>query len=111
MRGTEQKNGREFVLGRRGTSVARARHGPAGGGWGWGERVRGIPMPRKKGGIYRRDWIIGDSLFLLVFPSRVPFQFTRPIYRLSLQLIIPSYVPPFFADHPFSEPCVLYLID
>lgn len=75
------------------------------------ERVRGIPMPRKKGGIYRRDWIIGDSLFLLVFPSRVPFQFTRPIYRLSLQLIIPSYVPPFFADHPSSEPYVLYLID
>lgn len=31
MRGTEQKNGREFVLGRRGTNVVRARRGTAAG--------------------------------------------------------------------------------
>lgn len=65
MRDTEQKNGREFVLGRRGTSFARAAwHGRG----GIQERVRGIPMPREKGGVYRRVRIIDDSLFLLAFP-------------------------------------------
>lgn len=75
MRGTEQKNGREFVLGRRGTSVAQRE--------GMRERVRGIPVPRaERVAVYRRGRIIGDSLFFLAYPSHIPFQFTRPIYRL-----------------------------
>lgn len=79
MRGTGQKNGREFVLGTRGTSVARERRrGTAAGGIR--ERVHGIPVPREKDGVYRRGRIIGDSLFLLAFSSHVPLQSIRFIY-------------------------------
>lgn len=69
MRGTEQKNGREFVLGRRRTSATRT-PAPGAGAGDRGACARGIPMPREKGGIYRRNRIIGDSLFFLAFPSR-----------------------------------------
>lgn len=80
-------------------------------GGGTRERVRGIPMPREKGGIYRQDRIIGDSLFLLTFPSHVLFQFTRPIYRLCSIDYSKLFVPPFFAIHLSFEPHVLHLID
>lgn len=57
MRGTKQKNGREFVSGGRGTS--------AGGREETRACARNSYAAREKGGVYRRDRIIGDSLFLL----------------------------------------------
>lgn len=89
MRGTEQKNGREFVLGRRRTSDY------GGGGEGMRDRVRGIPVPREKGGIYRRNRVIGDSLFLLAFPSRVLSFNSLDRFIDYVQLIIRSYVSTF----------------
>lgn len=77
MRGTEQKNGREFVLGRRGTSERYM----AAGGYESSVYVEFL-CRAKRVAVYRRGRIIGDSLFLLAHSSHVPFQFTRPIYRL-----------------------------
>lgn len=63
----------------------------------------------KKGGVYRRGRIIGDSLFLLASPSHVPFQFTRPIYRLC-SIDYPKLRSIFLRSvHPSFEPVCLAL--
>lgn len=109
MRGTEQKNGREFVLGRPERRVGRP-----------GREMRTcarnslfLLRPREKGGIYKRGRIIGDSLFLLTRP-RAP---TIPVNSLDrftdcVQLIIQSYIPPLFGVHrSFHQLHVLYTLD
>lgn len=79
MRGTEQKNGREFVLGRPARGCA-AREGNE-------NVVRGILSfsyaARGKGGVYKRGRIIGDSLFLLTPRARL-----RPLSIRSTDLPI-----------------------
>lgn len=83
MRDTEQKNGREFVLGRQGTSE---RHGT--------ERYENVCVEflyrAKRVALTDGPQIIGDSLFLLTFPSHILFQFTQPIYRCSIGYLYPK---------------------